>query len=195
MLDKIVHVIYRWLGWKVIGENPTYLKKGIWVVSPHTSNWDFPVGLYARELLKIRIGFLGKHSLFKWYSNWFFRGLGGYPVNRSKANNLVEAVANTFAQNDSIHIAITPEATRSDVKSLKNGFYYMAQRANVGIVCVGFELKNKKMIIGPIIYPTGNYVEDMKPYYEFYLSLDAPRKTWLKRYAETGEIPELSARK
>lgn len=194
-IDTVVGTIYTALGWKVEGDVPKNLKKGIWVVCPHTSNWDFPVGLFARWKMKIFIGYLGKSSLFQWYSAWFFRYTGGYPVNRKKATNLVEAVSNTFKQNESIHIAITPEGTRSDVKNLKTGFYYMALRANVPLISVGFELKNKKMIIGPVIYPTGNYKEDMKPFYDFNLGLDAERKSWLKRYAETGVIPEPSERK
>ncbi len=195
IIDTVIGILYESLGWKVEGTDATKLKKGLWVVCPHTSNWDFPVGLWSRRKLKINIGFLAKNTLFKWYSGWLFRALGGYPVNRTKATNLVEAVANTFAQNETIHVAITPEGTRSDVKILKTGFYYMALRANIPIVSVGFELTNRKMIIGPIIYPTGNYKDDMKPYFDFILSLDAPRKTWLNNYAETGIIPDPSERK
>ena len=195
LLDFIIGTLYTWLGWQVTGTIPYHLKKGMWVVSPHISNWDFFIGLFARHNLGIYIGYLGKSTLFTWYASWFFKYTGGYPVNRRKATNLVEAVANTFAQNESIHIAITPEGTRNDVKTLKTGFYYMALRANVPIVSVGFELKNRKMVVGPVIYPTGNYKEDMKPYYDFSLTLNAPRKQWLKDYAETGIIPDPSDRK
>lgn len=189
MLGWIIGQIYKAIGWKFIGTPPTHLKKGIWIVCPHWTNWDFPIGLWIRQDIGVYIGFLGKSTLFKWYSGWLFWALGGYPVNRSKASNLVTAVVNTLKANDIIHVCITPEGTRSDVDSLKNGFYFIALKAEVPLVLLGFDQPNKRVTFGPVIYPTGDYEADMKPFYEFYANLAAPKKKWLKRYDETGIIP------
>jgi len=143
-MDWLSGFIHKLLGWKIVGQAPIHLKKGIWTICPHWTNWDFPIGPAVRSWIGINIGYLAKHSLFQWYSAWFFKALGGYPVNRKKANNLVEAVANTFNQNESIHIAITPEGTRSNVSKLKTGFYYIALRANIPIITVGFDQKHKE---------------------------------------------------
>lgn len=188
-MSWLFKLLFQLSGWGTLGAVPNHLKKAIWVVCPHWYWTDFLVGIGARSYVGVNIGFLGKSSLFKWYSAWFFRGLGGYPVDRSKANNLVQAVANTFKANSSIHIAIAPEGTRKDVAELKTGFYYMALTANVPIVLVGFDYTQKRVVFGGIIEPTGDYPKDMKPLYDFYLTIGGPQKEWLKRYQQTGEIP------
>lgn len=188
-MNWIFALLYRLAGWRTIGHAPKELKKGIWLVCPHWYNWDFLVGIGVRAYIDLKIGYLGKSSLFKWYSGWLFRGLGGYPVDRTKNNNLVEAVATTFHQNETIHIAIAPEGTRSNVSKLKTGFYYMALKANVPIILVGFDYPRKAVVFGDVIYPTGDFVKDMKPVYEFFLTIQGPKKEWLQNYVQTGEIP------
>ena len=51
-------------GWKVVGRLPE-LKKYMITVAPHTSNWDFIVGLAAKYIIRLKAQFLGKDSLFK----------------------------------------------------------------------------------------------------------------------------------
>jgi 1-acyl-sn-glycerol-3-phosphate acyltransferase len=194
-MDFIVGIYYKLNGWRIEGNPQLQLKKGIWVVGPHTSFLDFFAGLALRYMLPLDIGFLGKHTLFTWYGSWFFRALNCYPVDRTKTNNLVGAVAGLFKKHDTLRIALAHEGTRKNVKNFKTGFYFIALEANVPIVLAGFELKNKKAVFGPIIYPTGNYKEDMKPFYEFFSKLDAPKKDWLLAYEATGEIVEPTARK
>lgn len=182
-------LLYRLLGWSVIGNVPKHLDKAIWVVCPHWFNTDFFIGVGVRAYISIKIGFLGKSTLFQWYSSWFFRALGGYPVNRTKNNNLVEAVSKTFHENKKIHIALTPEGTRSNVSKLKTGFYFMALKAQVPIVPVGFDYTRKAVVFGEVLYSTGDYIKDMKPIYDFYLTIQSPKKEWLLNYEQTGEIP------
>ena len=188
-MNWLFGLLYRLVGWRTIGHAPTELKKGIWLVCPHWYNWDFFVGVGVRAYINLKIGYLGKSALFKWYSGWLFRGLGGYPVDRTKNNNLVEAVAATFQENETIHIAIAPEGTRSNVSKLKTGFYYMALKADVPIILVGFDYPRKAVVFGDVIYPTGDFVKDMKPIYDFFLTIQGPKKEWLVNYAQTGEIP------
>ncbi len=194
-MDFIVGVYFKLMGWQIVGNPQLQLKKGIWVVGPHTSIGDFFTGLALRHMLPLKIGFLGKHTLFTWYSSWFFRALSCYPVDRTKTNNLVGAVVETFNQHDSIRIALAHEGTRKNVKNFKTGFYFIALEAKIPIVLAGFELKNRRAVFGPVIYPTGNYKEDMKPFYEFYSKLNAPKKDWVLAYEATGEIVEPTARK
>jgi 1-acyl-sn-glycerol-3-phosphate acyltransferase len=188
MIRWIFAKLFKLSGWKFTGHIPEYLPKGIWAVCPHWSAWDFIIGIGAKSALSIDIGYLGKHTLFKWYWGWFFRGLGGFPVNRTKSHNLVEAVAHTFQSHDTIHIALAPEGTRKDVEKLKTGFYYIALAANVPIIAVCFDYANKAIDFGPVIYPTGNYSTDMKIYADYYCSKDIPRKAWLNNYINNGVI-------
>ncbi|MBO0950756.1 1-acyl-sn-glycerol-3-phosphate acyltransferase [Fibrella forsythiae] len=188
MLGAILTWIYHRLGWKIVGPHPT-VPKALWVVAPHSTNWDFPIGLWIRHEVGSYVGFLAKSSLFTWYGGWFFRALGGTPVYRDKANNLVDAVADTFNRHKVLHICITPEGTRSDVSKLKTGFYYMAQKANVPMILVGFDWTRKTIVLSKPLYVTGDYQRDMLPFYEFFASLAEPHKTWLRNWEKTGEIP------
>jgi 1-acyl-sn-glycerol-3-phosphate acyltransferase len=188
-MNWLLALLYRLFGWRTIGDVPKDLKKGIWIVCPHWYGWDFVLGISVRAYVGINIGYLGKSPLFKWYSGWFFRALGGYPVDRTKNNNLVDAVAETFRQNDSIHVAIAPEGTRSNVSRLKTGFYYIALKAQVPFVLVGFDYPRKSVVFGGVVYPTGDFVKDMKPVYDFYMTIQGPKKEWLYNYEQTGEIP------
>ncbi|GHB72740.1 1-acyl-sn-glycerol-3-phosphate acyltransferase [Persicitalea jodogahamensis] len=182
--------LYKLFGWKVIGLPPYKVKKAIWVGAPHHSNWDLAISLGARATMQFDISFLAKKQIFQWYSGWLFRALGGLPVDRSKANNLVDNVVQIFQENDSLHLAITPEGTRDDVPVLKRGFYYMALNANVPLILVGFDYPRKAFVIREALYLSGDYQKDMQAFYDFYLTIEGPRKTWLNNYVETGEIPD-----
>ncbi len=188
-MNWLFSLLYQLFGWGTLGHVPKDLKKAIWVVCPHWYNTDFLVGIGVRAYVGLKIGYLGKSTLFKWYSGWLFRGLGGYPVDRTKNNNLVDSVAETFKQNENIHIAIAPEGTRSNVSKLKTGFYFMALKAQVPFVLVGFDYPRKRVVFGGVIYPTGDYLKDMKPVYDFYLGIQGAKKEWLQNYEQTGEIP------
>lgn len=136
------------LGWRIRDERPADLKRYIVVVAPHTSNWDFFVGLCVRSLARMGdVKYLGKKSLFKPPFGWFFRALGGYPVDRSKHNNLVDAVVAMFQRGEITKIAITPEGTRKYQPHWKTGFHHMATKAGVPILLCTFDYPAKEVII------------------------------------------------
>lgn len=189
MLSSIFAFLFRVFGWQIIGTPPNSIPKAMWLGAPHNSNWDFIMSLGARAQIKFQVGFLGKKELFKWYSGWLFRALGGFPLDRSKALNQVEAIANTFKKYDRIHIAIAPEGTRKDVTKLKTGFYYIALKANIPLILIGFDYPRKAFVINDPIYLTGDFQKDMKEIYDFYLTIQGHKKTWLENYIETGLIP------
>ncbi len=190
MFSPIIGFIFKLCGWKVVGHVDPNMPKAMWVLAPHWSNWDVFLGIGVRPIVRLRIGFLAKSELFHWYSSWLIRAVGGYPVDRKNASNLVDAVANMFKKSESMHISITPEGTRSDVSTIKSGFYYMALKANVPILLCGFEYPTKSLIFSEPIYPTGNYAQDMKPLYDFFLTVKGPKKKWLLDYERTGIVPE-----
>ena len=192
MLGELLTRIFHLFGWKIIGPRPT-VPKAVWIVAPHTTNWDFPIGLWIRHEMKIYIGFLAKSSLFNWYSGWLFRALGGTPVYRSKSTNLVDAVAETFGRHQVLHVSIAPEGTRGDVEKLKTGFYYMAHKANVPLILTGFDWKRRLVVLSEPLYTTGDYQRDMVAFYAFFADLPAPHKIWLQNWEETGDIPAPSS--
>lgn len=78
-------------GWKVSGQIPD-MKKLLVVLAPHTSNWDFVYGMALILSLKIKIYWLGKHSIFKKGVTRLLKSLGGIPVNREDAKNTINDV-------------------------------------------------------------------------------------------------------
>ena len=189
MFNSLFAFLYRLFGWKIIGSAPHGVQKAIWVGAPHHSNWDFIISVGARATLDFKIGYLAKKELFTWYAGWLFRALGGHPVDRARAGNLVDAVVYTFSQNDTLHVAITPEGTRTDVHRLRSGFYYMALKAGVPLILVGFDYGRKAFVIREPLYLTGDIQQDMKLFCDFYLTIQSPRKSWQTAYEQTGQLP------
>jgi 1-acyl-sn-glycerol-3-phosphate acyltransferase len=182
VIRAIYLLLFRAAGWQVSGAFPGDLRKYIIAIAPHTSNWDFPVGLAARSILKLKeVKFLGKSQLFKPPFAWVFRRLGGYPVERSSSHDLVNYVANIINSHDDFILAITPEGTRKKVKKFKTGFYYIAKNAHVPIVPCGFDYRKKQIVIGRPLFPSGNIDADFEILYTFYGNI-------------TGKNPELGVR-
>jgi 1-acyl-sn-glycerol-3-phosphate acyltransferase len=74
MLRPFYVLLFKILGWKITGQLPDHINKYIIAVAPHTSNWDFPLGICVRSILRIKNAqFLGKSQLFKPPFGWFFR--------------------------------------------------------------------------------------------------------------------------
>lgn len=161
---------YRWSGWRAEGELPPFPKMVI-VGASHTSNWDFLVFVGTVDAVGRQVRFIGKHSLFKWPTGGFFRALGGVPVDRGKSQDLVSQVADQFAAHDDFCLIVAAEGTRSFTTDWKRGFYHIARRANVPIVCAGPDYPTRRGIFGPVIHPTGDFDRDMKPAFDFFRSL------------------------
>lgn len=141
------------------------------IVAPHTSNWDFLVGLAARSILKINTRYLGKKELFRFPFGILFRYLGGYPVDRSKSANMVEEVANIFKRYEEFSICIAPEGTRSKTDKLKTGFYHIAVRLNIPILMVGFDYQTKEVRIHQPFFPSGHIEADMPEILDFFRTI------------------------
>ncbi len=179
MLRPLYVLLFKIFGWKINGNFSVDLKKYIIAVAPHTSNWDFPVGVAARSILRIqKAKFLGKSQLFRAPYGWFFRALGGYPVDRSSSHDMVDQVVKIFNSHDEFILAMAPEGTRKKVEKFRTGFYYIAKKAHVPIIPVGFDFGKKEIVVGKPFYPTENIEADFEVLYSFYRGI-------------TGRNPEL----
>lgn len=167
--------MFRWIGktylrltgWKAVG-TPPEIPKYVVAVAPHTSNWDFPILLAVKWALGVDIGFIAKDSLFKGPAGWFFRSLGGIPVDRSVPTDLVAQVADAFGRADRLAIAIAPEGTRSYAEYWHTGFYRIAQAADVPVVLAFIDYETKTAGVGPVLEITGDANKDMERIAEFY---------------------------
>ncbi|MFM9945271.1 MAG: lysophospholipid acyltransferase family protein [Bacteroidia bacterium] len=149
------------LGWRIVGKKPDF-KKFVMVVAPHTSNWDFMVGSWARSSLRLNAWYVAKKELFVWPLGYLFRALGGFPVDRKKHTNLVDQIVEIFNSQTEFNITITPEGTRSYSPEWKTGFYQIALKANIPIQMVGFDYKKKLVALAEPFFPSGDLNKDME---------------------------------
>ena len=162
----------RSIGWKTALSFPFHhVKKYIVIVGPHTSNWDFIIGLAYRNMLHMNyVSFLGKSQLFKPPFGWIFRMLGGIPVDRTSSHNLVDTVAGLFDSRERFAIAIAPEGTRKKVEKLKTGFYFIASKAKVPIIMVGLDYHEKTVKFSHPLCPS-DPARDFETIYSFYRAI------------------------
>lgn len=182
VIRRLLLTWFRRGGWTISGTLPPDPKFVIMGAS-HTSNWDFLVFLGAVQALGRKVHFIGKHSLFKWPIGGFMRALGGIPVDRSSRQDLVSQVVDQFAAHDDFILVVAPEGTRSRTSVWKTGFYQIALKAGVPIVAAGPDFPTKRGVFGPVIRPTGNYAEDMKPAFVFF-------RTITPRHPERAAFPD-----
>ncbi len=162
-------IYHKILGWKLIGDfKGDTIKKCLIVVVPHTSWHDFYIGLLIRQLVNLKISFLGKKELFSWPQGWYLKKVGGIPLDRTPGQNKVEAIAELFKKRDELRVAIAPEGTRKKVKEWKTGFYHIAKAAQVPIIMVTFDFGKKQNVISEPFYVTGDIEKDMKFMYNFF---------------------------
>ncbi len=172
-------ILFKILGWKLEGEFSEKVKKYVVIAAPHTSWIDFPIAILSRMSAGVMINFIGKNSLFNGPFGFFFRGLGGTPVDRSQSNNLVDAIIEIFKNKDEFRLGLSPEGTRKKVEKWKTGFYYIAKGANVPIVMATLDFENKKVKISEPYYTTENKDKDFAFFKDFYSNVK-------------GKNPELS---
>ena len=162
--------LYRRHGWTAVGPVPQ-ARRFVLIAAPHTSNWDFPYFLGLLDDLGLDAHFMAKTSLFRWPFGNFMRQVGGVPVDRSAASEMVEQMVAEFARRDAFVLTVAPEGTRGSVKAWRTGFYRIAHAAGVPIVCGFMDYANNRGGIGPVIVPTGDYKADMAPAFAFYAGI------------------------
>ena len=154
------HVLLAIGRWRVVGEFPDRAKI-VAIVAPHTSNWDFLIGISAVYALGLRVRFLGKHTLFRPPLGWLMRWFGGIPVNREAPQGLVPQAVDAIARVDAIFLAITPAGTRSSTRPWKSGFYHIAHAARVPILPIAFDGANRTIRLLAPVETTGDHASEI----------------------------------
>lgn len=162
MRARLSALILKLIGWSIKGEYPRDLKKLVIIAAPHTSYWDFPLGILIRAAERIDVRFVGKASLFKPPLGWIMNALGGMAVDRSKSNNFVDSVVDMYNKREELVVQFAPEGTRSKVEKFKTGFYYIAKGAGVPILPIVFDFGKKELRWLDLIYPTDKPEEDLE---------------------------------
>ena len=156
------------MGWKIDGKFDPSIKKSVVIVVPHTSWHNFYVGAFTRKIIQVDINYIAKKELFKGPLGAYLRWMGGSPLDRTKGQNKVEAIAQLFEEKEEFRLALAPEGTRKKVLKWKSGFYWIAVSAKVPIIPVAFDYGKKVVKVGEAFYPTGNYDKDYQLLQLFY---------------------------
>lgn len=174
MLGK---TILRLMGWRLEGEIPN-IPKFLAIAAPHTTNWDFVLGMSALMAMSIRVHWLGKDSIFKWPAKYVWQWLGGRPVDRSTAHGVVEQIVQMFEEPQFI-LGLSPEGTRKNMPKWRSGFYHIATGANVPILMTYFDFDHKVLGMGPLFFPTGDMDKDIESMQNYYKQFTGKyRKSW-----------------
>lgn len=153
-------IFFKLMGWKIEGTFNTNIKKCVIIVVPHTSWFDFFIGIFFRGTFPIEINFLAKKELFKFPLGNYLKWVGGTALNRNKSENKVDSIAKIFESKEVFRLSLSPEGTRKKVTQWKTGYYYIAQKANVPIIPIAFDYANKKVIVFNEFAITNNYEKD-----------------------------------
>ncbi|MEH6463809.1 MAG: 1-acyl-sn-glycerol-3-phosphate acyltransferase [Shewanella psychromarinicola] len=187
MFSSLCSGLLKILGWKLDGQLDK-TKPCVIIVGPHTSNWDFIIGIIARSALGTKIHFLGKHQLFIPPWGWLFRAMGGSPVVRRKYNSLVDGVVLLFQQDPLYKLALAPEGTRSPVTRWKSGFYHIAAKADVDIVPIGLDFGRKAIVIAKPLRPTGDIEREINQLMDFYRSIKGCHPKKIPNYQQSSDV-------
>jgi 1-acyl-sn-glycerol-3-phosphate acyltransferase len=165
--SKLAHAALRALGWTVTIDDPL-TRRYVLIVAPHTSNWDFPLGLLAAWALDLNANWIGKHTLFKGPMGPVMRALGGIPVDRKSASDLVDQMADRFAASDHLVLAMAPEGTRSTAEHWKTGFWRIARAAQVPIAMAYLDYGRREVGLGGTFMPSDDREADFARIAAFY---------------------------
>ena len=159
--------LLRAFGWRVVLATPVPAKCVI-AFYPHTSNWDFPVGLAAKWVVDIDFRWVGKDSLFATPFAALFRRWGGIPVNRRESTGFVAQMHDALRRHDDFRLVIAPEGTRAAAPHWKSGFWHLARAAGVPIGLAFVDYASREIGIGAWLDTTDDAHADVARMAAFY---------------------------
>lgn len=154
-------------GWTAV-YGPLPGPKGIVVVYPHTSNWDFIVGVLYKFAVGLPAHWVGKDTLFRWPLGPVFRRIGGIPVNRSRSSGFVRSLLDEFNRRETMWVALAPEGTRSHSDHWKSGFYRIAVAAGLPVGLGYIDYGTRTLGIDTYVTLSGDQDADMQRLRDFY---------------------------
>lgn len=140
-------------------------RQGVIMVYPHTSNWDFIVGLMSKWALGLPVRYWAKDSLFAvpLFGAWL-RWLGGVAVNRRAATGLVGQTVvqlrEAQARDQSFWLAVAPEGTRAYVDGWKSGAWQVAVQAGVPVGLAYFDYATRTVGFTDFVQVSGDAQAD-----------------------------------
>jgi len=166
-MKLLSRLILKLIGWK-LDERVPETQRYVMIGYPHTSNWDFILGMLAKWGMGLPINWVAKHSMFWGPFKPMFIAMGGVPLNREKTTGFIQKNIELFAQRERFILGLMPEGTRSKTDHWKTGFYHIAHGANVPIALAYMDYKNKVIGVGDVMSTSGDIHADLETIKEFY---------------------------
>ncbi|MCK6426565.1 MAG: 1-acyl-sn-glycerol-3-phosphate acyltransferase [Burkholderiaceae bacterium] len=157
--------LLRLVGWRIEFDGLP-ARQGVIAVYPHTSNWDFPIGLLTKWAVGLPARFWVKDSLFRLpLIGAFMRRVGGIAVDRSAANGLVgstvQQMESARRRGEWFWLAVAPEGTRRAVPGWKSGFYRVALGADVPLCVASIDYGRRVVRVADFLSLSGDEAQDM----------------------------------
>lgn len=170
--------LLRLAGWRLEGEVPD-LPKFVAIGAPHTTNWDFVLGMAAIWGWGLRVDWVGKHTLFRFPWGGVLRWMGGHPVERDAGGGHTARLVELLDSREKCVVALAPEGTRQMVTRWRTGFWHVAHGARVPICACYLDYARKVIGLGRVFETTGDLEADLARIREFYRDKTArfPEKT------------------
>jgi 1-acyl-sn-glycerol-3-phosphate acyltransferase len=166
-LGWVSRAVLRLRGWRTIVRLPQR-GRAVVVIAPHTSYWDFPVLIMVALAHRLTVHWMATDALFRRPHRWFFRWLGGMPVDRSRRTGLTAAGVAAFDGGVPLLLAIAPEGTRYRAERWRTGFYHMALGARVPILLAFVGSSTRTAGAFEWFVPTGDLMADGERIRRFY---------------------------
>ncbi len=161
LMQGFARTALKMLGWRLL-DLPERPLRAVLIAYPHTSNWDFPIGLLAMHALALNARWVGKDSLFRGPCGAVMRWLGGIPVNRREPTGFVADIGATLRTAPPFVLVIAPEGTRGLRPGWKSGFYRIARAAGVPLLIGLIDYRRKRIGVVASIDLTGDEESDMQ---------------------------------
>jgi 1-acyl-sn-glycerol-3-phosphate acyltransferase len=171
MLRFFARMLLRAFGWRVEFVVPP-APRGVLIVYPHTSNWDFVIGLLAKWAIAIELRWVGKESLFSGFTGAtlgrLMRLWGGRPVDRQRPSGAVEQLAEQMRSEPSFWLALSPEGTRRFQDHVRSGFYHLALAMKVPVGLAFIDYRRKAVGVRDYVRMSGDAPADLRLLRRFY---------------------------
>lgn len=169
----------RWLlrlfGWQVVFEGLPG-PKGVIIVYPHTSNWDFVIGILCVWAIGVPLKFWAKEGLFTGLSRFtlgpLMRRWGAIALNRFERNGVIDKTVAQMQQAEFFWLALSPEGTRSYTDHWKSGFYQLALQAQVPLGLAALDFGKRVLTLKTFVMLSGSPEQDLRQIQAYYAQVE-----------------------
>lgn len=164
--SRLARAVLGLFGWRLDFEGLPEAQ-GVLIVYPHTSNWDFIIGILAKWSIGMPVSFWGKHTLFAVpvFGRWL-RWVGGVPLDRSAPAGVVSEMAARLRtareRGEFFWLALSPEGTRRWTPGWRSGFHRVALQAEVPVALGHLDWGRRRVGIGSCLRLGGDEAADME---------------------------------